>query len=238
VGLDRWSFVEMKSNQVIRNVVSTAPVGVFDIRSGDGGILRGYYYNSAGKSVLRQDLKGNSPDVRLITVTAAAGNGPRSVIIRGMQPGKTVLTLTDVEGTSETFPVEARRELLLPPGIAFPLPSPTMERIARVSVDNASIIKAARDAKGENVLVESLAVGETTLRVTDTAGKTEPVVIQVRKPMLFLTEGEQKKIQRPEKEILRRISNDNDGVLKVQPAKDDATTVVIEAIGPGFPIFS
>lgn len=224
LGLDKWVVVQMTDKQIMTKA-ATSEDGIVNLSGGSGGNSPQYFRFAPAKEGERPWI------VMVVPVAGPIGEGPRTVSIGARKIGKTVVTLTDEKDKSERIEVEVRRELALPIGISSTLPSPTAKPITKVTVDDAKIIKATRQDKGESVQIESLAVGETTLRLTDTDGKTEPVVVLVRKPTLMLTEGEQKKIQLMKKQRLEVIANDNHRVLKVRPT--ERTTVEIEAVGPG-----
>jgi hypothetical protein len=224
LALDKWVVIQMANKQIMTKV-ATSEDGIVDVSAGSGGNSPRYFRFAPANEGERPWI------VSVVPVAGPIGEGPRTVSIGARKIGKTVVTLTDENDKSERIEVEVRRELSLPIGISYSLLTPTAKPIAKITVDDAKIIKASKDAKGELVLIESLAVGETPLRVTDSAGKSESVVVQVRKPTLLLTEGEKKKIQMTKKQAVEVIANDNDRLLKVQPT--DTTTVEIEAIGPG-----
>jgi hypothetical protein len=168
----------------------------------------GLWVNAACGAALGQEANGAAkkliiPLGEIRTIQTKKGNGPVRVQIdndkivsdkseskmkldsvaylEGLALGTTKVVVTDALNNREIWQVSVRREMSMPAGASFRLPSPDSRPLKRVVNDNEKVLRARiapDDAKF--VQLESLAIGTAQLTLTSQDDRVEKVHVSVK----------------------------------------------------------
>jgi hypothetical protein len=177
-------------------------------------------------------------DERIVRrVRLSEGNGGW-VILRGLAPGTTRVTVTDDKGKREIVEVVVRRQVTLPVGVTYPLRRSDGKPLRAAVSSNEKVCRVER-ATDDPALVylNGLASGTSHVTLTDPEGRPERHEVIVRAAQLIIALGDMKPLPRketkglPPRKAPRTLVNERDDVLYVIAIS--STTVVVEARAVG-----
>jgi hypothetical protein len=157
--------------------------------------------------------------------------GQRGVVLRGLAPGTTLVTVTDASGKRMVLQVVVRREVTLPPGVTYRLQRSDRKALrTAVSLDER-ICRLERPVDDETlVYLHAAAPGATRVTLTDREGAAETHDIFVRAADVFTSVGQLKWIF--ETRQIRTMFNECDDVVHAFPS-EGAPGMKILGLAPG-----
>jgi hypothetical protein len=130
-------------------------------------------------------------------VLEAEATNDRAVIsLSGKSPGKVQVLLTDDNGAKEKYEVIVICHVRVPLGVRLTWQWPTADSIKDVAAKESKIARVQRDPKDARCLsIEPVAEGSTEVTLSDGKGKSEAVLLIVRKPHHLIAVGESRTIR-------------------------------------------
>jgi hypothetical protein len=222
VPLDGGYVLQATSKKAITSV-ATDKEGVIGVHEGSSGGPSPARIFNYGDKVERQ--------VRVNDGIAAGGFDQTKITLYGVGLGETKVKVVDIDKNTDVFQVEVHRQLNLQTGVPFRLQHPSKQAIDKAEIGNDKLARLTNDKT--TVQLDPLLAGETTLRLTDAAGKAENWLVQVRVADQTLTVGDKHKLQMSKKQILGQVVVESFRVLEVEPIENDPTAITLVAKGPG-----
>lgn len=219
VPLDGGYIIQATSKQPI-SVAETDREGVISVIPSTSG----------GGSPSRLFVFGDNPphEMYVHDGTAVYQVDQRTLTLRGLQLGEAKLKLIDVDKKTDIFQVEVRRQLKLSTGSSIQLQHPSKQAIAKAEAGNDKLARLAiLTADRTTVQIDPLLAGETTLRLTDAAGKMENWLVQVRVADQMVPLGDKLKLQMSKKQALAQVVIESYQVLDVEPVENDPTAITL-----------
>jgi len=196
------------------------------------GIIRVYEGSNGGGSPTRLTYFGDKP-MYAMTINdgiAVGGIDQRTITLRGIGVGQTKVKVVDIDKNTDVFQVEVHRQLNLQAGVSVRLQHPSKQPIQQSQSGDDKLVRPTSVANDKSVVqLEPLLAGETTVRLTDTAGKTEIWQVQVRVADQMVAVGEKLKLQMSKKQPIAGVVVESFRVLDVQTVEDDPTAIVLVA---------
>lgn len=102
-----------------------------------------------------------------------------------------------------------------------------------VQVADENIVRFEGIKSGRGLWFTGLNPGTTRFRVADREGDSETFEVVVRSNQLTLTVGTTIPLRMTTKKPIKKVVNENEQVIYVQPMVGDPTTVLIKGLAPG-----
>jgi HEAT repeat protein len=167
---------------------------------------------------------------RDVVHVSTAINDQRNIVLRGIAPGKTGLTLAGEDNIPEEYEVMVCHEVNVALGVNLSWLWPEKRPIKKVAVDDGKVGRIQLDNREAGAIaIEPLAEGLTMMTLTDSNGKTERVALRVKKPNHMITVGETIKLQVRSKKPLHLVYIQNGSVL--DPVLNSLTGTITDSNG-------
>ncbi len=138
------------------------------------------------------------------------------VVLRGLAPGRTRVTVTGQDGKREVTEVLVRREVTLPAGVTRRLRR-SDQRPIRAAVSSDDKVCRVQPASGAPAVVylDGRAPGDCHVTLTDAQGEPETYEVSVRRAQLLIPLGDLARVR--SENAVRIVVNEREEVVRVGP---------------------